>query len=116
MWRLAEPLLGSSYVPSDDEWIIANVDIKKNRLILLNSFAPQVGWEGGNSNVKLRVSGTIGKPVVAGKISFSDGRMSPALLDESVPGVRGEIGVERNGVISFKSLSGRCDGAVLRSK
>lgn len=108
-WAEIEPVLGSSS-PSDDEWIVANVDVKKYGLLLLNSIAPEVGWEGGDSDVKLRVSGSLQNPVVSGKVSVSDGVLSPSVLEEPLQSVRGEMLINENGLVTMKSINGRCAG------
>lgn len=109
IWTHLEPVLGSSF-PSDDGWIVAKADVKKYGLILLNTIAPQVGWEGGDSDVVLRMSGSVPQPVISGRISVRDGRMSPNALEETVTGVKGEIVIGENGVLALRSISGRCGG------
>lgn len=108
-WSELEPVLGGS-LPSDDEWVLMDVDVKKYGLVLLNTALPELGWESGDSDIRLRVSGTLAKPVVSGRVSVRDGRVSPKLLSEPLQGLRGEIDFSENGLMSFKSLAGRCNG------
>lgn len=108
-WSELDPVLGGSS-PSDDEWIIINADVKRYGFIFLNSLVPEVGWEGGNSDVKLRVTGSLENPIVSGNISVSDGKMSPSILEEPLQSVRGEVTINENGLISLNSISGRCAG------
>lgn len=108
-WSQVEPVLGGS-LPSDDEWVLMDVDVKKYGLVLLNTALPELGWESGDSDIRLRVSGTLAKPVVKGRVSVWDGRVSPPVLSEPLQGLRGEIDFSENGLMSFKSVSGRCKG------
>lgn len=108
-WSAIEPVLGGSQ-PSDDEWVLVDVDVKKYGLILLNTLLPELGWEKGDSDIRLRVSGTLNDPVAKGLISVSDGYASPSVLADSVQGLRGEIEFSEKGLISLKSISGRCGG------
>lgn len=108
-WTELEPVLGG-ILPSDDEWIVLNVDVKKYGLIVLSTLVPEIGWEGGDCDLALQVSGTLQKPVVSGRVNVSDGRFSPAVLGASVQSVRGELLMSDEGLLSLKSMTGRCDG------
>lgn len=108
-WSVVEPALSASY-PLDDEWILLDANVKKYGLILLNAIAPELGWDGGDSDVVLQVTGSLSKPVVSGLISVSDGKLSPPSLSESLQSLRGEVLLNENGLISLRSISGRCAG------
>lgn len=108
-WSAIEPVLGGS-LPSDDEWLSMDVNVKKYGLILLNTVLPELGWESGDSDIRLRVSGTLNDPKARGVVSVSDGRASPSVLADSVQGLRGEIEFDEKGLISLKSITGRCGG------
>lgn len=108
-WTEIEPVLGGSS-PSDDEWILVNADVKKYGLILLNTIVPEIGWVGGNSDVKLRVSGSLQKPILSGHVSVLDGKLTPSVLEEPLQSVRGEMLINENGLLTLKSISGKCDG------
>lgn len=108
-WSAIEPVLGGS-LPSDDEWVSIDVNVKKYGLILLNTVLPELGWESGDSDIRMRVSGTLNDPVARGVVTVSDGRASPSVLVDSVQGLRGEIEFNEKGLISLKSITGRCGG------
>lgn len=108
-WSALEPAIGGSY-PLDDEWILVEADIKKYGSILLNRVVPELGWEGGDSDVNLRVSGTLPRPIIKGNVSVSDGRLWPKALSEPLLALRGELQFHENGLITLKSFSGRCSG------
>lgn len=108
-WSEVEPVLGGS-MPSDDEWILMDIDVKKYGLLLLNTILPELGWERGDSDIRLRVSGTLPNPVVKGRISLSDGKLAPGVLSEPLQGLRGELEINENGLVSLKYMSGRCGG------
>lgn len=108
-WSEVEPVLGGS-MPSDDEWILIDVDVKKYGLILLNTVLPELGWESGDSDIFLRVSGTLQRPIMKGKISLADGKLSPPVLSEPLQNLRGELEVSEQGLVSAKSISARCAG------
>lgn len=109
LWSVLEPVLGGAY-PIDDEWILADVNVRKYGLLLLNTVLPEVGWDGGNSDIELLVSGTVQKPVVRGRVTVTDGRVWPSVLTEPVHSLRGEVSFSETGMISVRSLSGRCHG------
>lgn len=111
-WSAVKPVLGGS-LPSDDEWVLMDVDVKKYGLILLNTVLPELGWVSGDSDIRLRVSGTLADPTVKGVITVSDGRASPGVLGDSVTGLRGEIGFHEKGLLSLRSVSARCGGKSL---
>ncbi|PXF43904.1 Pre-B-cell leukemia transcription factor 3 [Gracilariopsis chorda] len=108
-WSVLEPVLGGAY-PIDDEWILADVRVRKYGLLLLNTVLPELGWDGGDSDIELLLSGTVQKPVVRGRVTVTDGRVWPSVLAEPVHSLRGEVGFSEKGLISVRSLSGRCDG------
>eukprot|EP00177_Eucheuma_denticulatum_P007841 GFKZ01014277.1.p1 GENE.GFKZ01014277.1~~GFKZ01014277.1.p1 ORF type:complete len:2034 (+),score=303.86 GFKZ01014277.1:303-6404(+) len=108
-WSAVKPVLGGS-LPSDDEWVLVDVDVEKYGLVLLNTVLPELGWESGDSDIRLRVSGTLADPAVKGVITVSDGRASPGVLGDSITGLRGEIGFHEKGLLRLKSVSARCGG------
>lgn len=108
-WSDIEPVLGGS-LPSDDDWILMDVNVKKYGLLLLNAVFPELTWESGDSDIKLRVSGTLTEPVVEGKVSVRDGRVFSLLLSEPLQGIRGEIEFRKAGIVTVRSVSGRCAG------
>lgn len=108
-WVQLEPVLGG-VLPSDDEWIVLNIDVKKYGLIVLSTLVPEIGWEGGDCDLAMQVGGTLQKPVVSGRVNVLDGRFSPAVLGASVQSVRGELIMSDEGLLTLKSISGRCDG------
>lgn len=103
------PVLGGSF-PFDDEWILVDVDVKKYGLVFLNAVLPELGWDSGDSDITLRMSGTLPRPVLKGRATVSDGRAWPATLSEPLHSLRGSIDFSEKGVVSFKSISGRCNG------
>lgn len=108
-WMQLEPVLGG-VLPSDDEWIVLNVDVKKYGLIVLSTLVPEIGWEGGDCDLSMQVGGTLQKPVVSGIVNVTDGRFSPTMLGASVQSVNGELLISEEGLLTLKSIGGRCDG------
>eukprot|EP00178_Gracilaria_changii_P001727 TRINITY_DN12417_c0_g1_i1.p1 TRINITY_DN12417_c0_g1~~TRINITY_DN12417_c0_g1_i1.p1 ORF type:complete len:2024 (+),score=274.42 TRINITY_DN12417_c0_g1_i1:261-6332(+) len=106
-WSLVEPVLGGAY-PIDDEWVLADVNVKKYGLLLLNTVLPELGWDRGDSDISLRLSGTLPKPIIEGRVTVSDGVLWPAVLSEPLHSLRGELIFCENGLMSLKYLNGRC--------
>ncbi|CAN8068440.1 unnamed protein product [Agarophyton chilense] len=109
-WRgVAEAVVGGAY-PIDDEWIAAEVQVKKHGLLVLNTVVPEVGWEGGECDIWLRVSGTVAKPVVEGRVGVRNGALWPRGVSERIEGVGGEVVFAENGVMSIKRVKGSGGG------
>lgn len=104
-----EDIMTSSY-PFDDEWISMDVNVKKYGLAVLSILAPELGWEGGTSDVNMTVSGSLPMPIIKGSISLSDGRMWPNMISQPLSNLRGNVFFKESGLVSLQSVSGRCRG------
>jgi len=96
---------------SDEESITADVVVKKNGLILLNSFVPSVQWKSGSSDVDLHVRGSIHDPKISGSVTVSKGVMNVDALEDTIRDISGKIMITEKEMIRVRnfrcSLGGR---------
>jgi hypothetical protein len=89
--------------------ISLEADLKGNAIGLMNLFTDQVKWNGGSSDLFLKVSGTLDDPKISGHVSVTDGSVRVTALESDLQNLRGSAEVV-GGVLQINALTGTLSG------
>ncbi|KAJ8903076.1 hypothetical protein NDN08_006391 [Rhodosorus marinus] len=99
--------------PLPTDYITVDGQLKKHGLLVMNLLAPDLTWTAGNSDLKLKVRGTLGEPKIDGYGNVSDGELWPEFLEDPLRRVRFEVVINRGQVVSVNGFSGSYNGRPL---
>jgi len=93
----------------NDHSISVNADIQRNGILVLSTLMPEFQWVSGQSDMYLRVRGTIQDPQLQGFLTLRHAKAIPVFLAEAMDQVYGGIYIRSGNQIDVRNVYGRLE-------